>query len=224
MSLSILILVTSHDHLDATHRTGTWLEELAVPFAAFEAAGATVTVASLAGGDAPIEPRSLAGVDTRTHADAIGAMLDTRPLAKIDVEAYDAVFVPGGHGPMFDLANDPTVGRALGQMWERGAVVAAVCHGPAALVGATDGNGAPLVRGRQITAFSNAEEEQTGVAASMPFALQTRLQELGGNYEATDAWSPKVVVDGALITGQNPASSKDVAVAVLRALGHEAAA
>lgn len=217
MRPSILMLVTSHNHLAPHARTGVWLEEFVVPFAIFGEAGATMTVASPAGGDAPIEPRSLAAVDTRAHGPALDALLGTCAVGSLDPADYDAVFIPGGHGPMFDLATDPAVGRLLDDAARHERIVGAVCHGPAALVAAL-AEGIPLVRDRELTAFSDAEEAQTGVADRLPFSLEGRLREQGARYRSAPPWQAHVITDGWLVTGQNPASSEGVARAMLAAL------
>lgn len=224
MASKILIVVTSHGTLGTTGtKTGFWLEELAVPYAVFVDAGATVDLASPAGGRPPADPKSEGGTGAdvaRFLADptATAKLAATRRLSDVDPADYDAVFVAGGHGVMWDLADDPAVAAVLSAFWARGAVVAAVCHGPAALVGARATDGAPLVAGRRFAAFSDEEERAVGLAEVVPFLLERRLTDLGGRYERGPIWAPFAVRDGKLVTGQNPASSRRVAEEVLVAL------
>lgn len=218
----IALLCTSHDFLSPDQRTGQrtglWLEEFVVPRSIFREAGLQLTVLSPRGKEVPIDTRSLSGVDTRAHADALAELLETQAVAQADPEGFNAVFVPGGHGPMFDLASDEAVTRFLEGVAHRGGVVAAVCHGPAALVALRTPEGRPWVEGRAVTSFSNDEEEQTGAGPALPFLLQSKLEELGGRYTSAAPWAEHVVVDGKLVTGQNPASSAATARAVLEAL------
>ncbi|MFE8595572.1 type 1 glutamine amidotransferase domain-containing protein [Archangium violaceum] len=221
--LKILLIVTSHEQMGTTgERTGFWMEELAAPYAEFSAAGAQVDIASPLGGKAPADPRSLGEQSevVRTFlADsaAVKKMENTLVLEKVK-GTYDAYFVVGGHGVMWDLAAYAPLHRLLGTEWERGAVVAAVCHGPAALVGVKDKAGKPLVAGRRVAGFSNEEETAAKLDKVVPFALETRLKELGGSYERGPLWKSFAVRDGRLVTGQNPASSVAVAREVLSAL------
>ncbi|MFA9462501.1 type 1 glutamine amidotransferase domain-containing protein [Thiohalorhabdus methylotrophus] len=215
----ILIICTSTDHMVPGARTGVWLDEFAVPYEIFSEAGAEITVASPEGGDVPIEPRSLPSTDTSRHGDAIQALLGTRKVRDLRAEDFDAVFAPGGHGPMYDLATDEASAAMISALAQGGGQVAAVCHGPAALIGATDSSGQPLVAGRQVAGFTNTEEQQTGLADILPFLLEDKLRELGGDYSGVEAWQEHVVTDGNLITGQNPTSSATVARTLLEALG-----
>jgi putative intracellular protease/amidase len=219
MSRRIVMLCTSHDRITAKRRTGLWLEEFVVPFTIFKEAGATITVASPAGGEVPIDARSITAIDTRQYADVIQTLFDTKVIEDLDPADFDAVFIPGGHGPVFDLATDPATSALISAIARRGGTVGAVCHGPAALVGATTADGKPLVSGREVTGFSNAEEEQTGTVPALPFLLETKLREQGGRYTCAGLWQSHVVTDGTLVTGQNPASSAATANAVLAALG-----
>lgn len=223
MTLKILILLTSHSTMGNTdQKTGFWLEELAVPYNVFKAAGAEVTLASPLGGRAPVDPRS----EKEPSPDVKAFLADAAAVAKLnatvrvsDVKAgYDAVFVAGGHGTMWDLSTDPNVAALLSKAWADGKVISAVCHGPAALVNVKGANGEPLVKGLKFAAFSDEEEEAAGLAKVMPFLLESRLKGLGGKYSKAAKWQPHVVRDGRLITGQNPASSKQVAEQVLTAL------
>lgn len=215
---AILIIVTSHDRVADGLRTGVWLEEFAIPYERFLAKGYAVTVASPAGGETPIDARSLKTVNSGKHAGAIDALLKTEVLAEIDPAGFDAVFVPGGHGPMFDLANSRQVASVIASLFEAGKPVAALCHGPACLVGVKLADGRALVDGRRLTAFSDAEEHQAGLDEHMPFLLESELRKAGARYEAADAWQKKVVVDRNLITGQNPASSAEAAENLVHAV------
>lgn len=225
MKLAILIIVTSHSSMgDApdAEKTGLWLEELSVPYQIFAAAGADITIASPLGGRAPIDPRSLKDASPEAKAlldDAVARakIKATVPLAEVRGH-FDAVFVAGGHGTMWDLPNAPAVAAAIEAIDRSGGVVAAVCHGPAALVGPTKADGAPLVAGKRVAAFSNDEERGAKLEKIVPFMLETRLVELGARYEHGPMWQSFVVVDGRLVTGQNPASSRGVAEAVVAAL------
>jgi putative intracellular protease/amidase len=221
--MKILMIVTSHSALGDTGKaTGFWLEELAAPYLAFVASGAEVELASPKGGRAPADPKSAAdpkGASARFLADklAVEKLAHTKKLA--DVEGgYDAYFVVGGHGVMWDLATDAAVGRLLGQAFDAGNVVAAVCHGPAALTHVTRADGSPLVKNHRVTGFSNEEEELVKLDEVVPFALETRLCDLGGRYERGPTWGAFAVRDGNLVTGQNPASSALVAEKVLEVL------
>lgn len=214
----ILVVVTNHDRIDANHATGLWFEEFAVPYQLFRAAGCLVTVASPKGGRAPIDPRSAPDASqSAAHAEALQALIDTRALSDIRSDDYGAVFFPGGHGTMYDLPV-AEVGRVVGEFADAGKIVAAVCHGPAALVAATRADGTAVVRGRRLTGFTNEEEHAAQLDRLMPFLLETKLRELGAEYIPSPAWSKHVVVDGTLITGQNPQSSADAARAVISAL------
>lgn len=224
---SILIVTTSHDRLgDTGERTGLWLEELAAPYWAFVDAGLQVTLASPKGGAIPVDPRSReqdganAPVVERFLDDpgAREAAANTRPLADVNADGFDAVFLPGGHGTMWDLPGDARLAALLGAVWEAGGVVAAVCHGPAGLLGARDAEGRPLLQGRRVTGFTNSEERAAGLDAVVPFLLEDRMRELGGRFEQVDDFQPFAVADGRLVTGQNPASSGDVAERVIERL------
>jgi putative intracellular protease/amidase len=236
----VLVVATSHDQMGSTgHRTGVWLEELATPFYALLDGGAEVTLVSIKGGAIPWDPRSLpaeagAGpgekpeeqqeVPASVHrflADesVMQTARNSPALGSVDPGSFDAVFLPGGHGPMWDAANDGTLAGIVGSMFEQGKVVAAVCHGPAGLVKAKRQDGKPIVDGRRVSAFTNTEEEAVGLTAVVPFLLEDRLKGLGGRFERGQDWQPFAVQDGNLITGQNPQSSELVAQHVLTSLG-----
>lgn len=206
--------------------TGLWLEELAAPYYVFADAGASVTLASIAGGAAPVDPRSVkargeneAEVDRfLDDAAASAALKATIPVDRLDAAEYDAVFLPGGHGTMWDLPDSAALAALIGASWAAGKVVAAVCHGPAGLVNVKAEDGRPLVEGRRVTGFSDSEERAVGLDGIVPFLLETRLRTLGGRYESAADFQPFAVADGRLVTGQNPASSALTARAVLDAL------
>jgi putative intracellular protease/amidase len=224
----ILILSTASDVLGDTGKpTGVWYEELATPYYAFLDAGHEVTLVTLGGKAIPIDPNSDATGDdapasvTRFRADAKATALLKTPgrLEDEDVTAYDALYIPGGHGAMFDLAESDVAAKAIGKAWDSGKVVASVCHGPAAFANALDANGDPIVKGRKVSAFTDSEERAVGLVEAVPFLLETRLRELGAEFESAGDWQPHAVVDGRLVTGQNPASSEAAADKVLALLG-----
>jgi putative intracellular protease/amidase len=222
----ILMVLTSHAQLGSTGEpTGVWFEELATPYYAFVDAGAEVSIVSITGGEVPIDPRSvkLAGENEpsvdRFLRDA-SAMTKIRMSKRIDSAgtAYDAVFLPGGHGTMWDLPASTALAELLGAVWSSGKIVAAVCHGPAGLVNAKDRSGRPIVEGRRVSAFTNSEEEAAGLTRAVPFLLETRLRSLGARVEVGPDFEPYAVADDNLVTGQNPASSALVAKLVMEKL------
>ena len=223
--LSILIVTTSHDAIgDTGKKTGLWLEELTTPYYVFRDAGAAVTLASIKGGPVPIDPASTRG-DLPASAkrfladpEAKRAFATTAPIGDVDISGYDAIFLPGGHGTMWDLPESRDLAVRLQHANEAGKVIAAVCHGPAGLVGAKRADGSPLVAGKRVSAFTNEEEEAVGLTKAVPFLLETRLAQLGARIEKGPRFQPFAVRDGKLVTGQNPASSEKVAELVLSAL------
>jgi putative intracellular protease/amidase len=225
--MRILIVLTSHDQLgDTGEKTGFWLEEFAAPYYRLLDAGAELTLASPRGGQPPLDPKS-SQPDAQTEAtrrfdadpSAQAALAATVVLAEVAADDYDGVFYPGGHGPLWDLANDRDSIALIETFIAQGKPVAAVCHAPAVLLNASSANGEALVRGRQVTGFSNSEEAAVGLTEVVPYLLQDRLQELGGIYSSAGDWQVHAVVDGLLISGQNPASSEAVANELLAALG-----
>ena len=224
--MKILIVVTSHDRLgDTGAKTGFWLEELAAPYYVFKDAGAEVVLASPAGGQPPLDPKSddpasQTAAITRFKDDdeAQRALAATLKLADAAAADYDAVFYPGGHGPLWDLAEDAASIALIETMHAAGKPVAAVCHGPCVLRRAKTPDGAPLVRARAVTGFSNSEEAAAGLSDVVPFLVEDDLKDNGGDYSKADDWQPHVAAAGNLITGQNPASSAPVAHEVLRQL------
>ncbi len=216
---AILIVVTSHDRIDDTHKTGLWFEEFAVPYQLFRAQGYKITVASPKGGPTPLDPHNIPqDIDSAETRAALQALDNTAPLASIDTAHFDAVFFPGGHGAMYDLPDNADVISMLRQYTEQDKVIAAVCHGPAALVGTILNNGTPMVAGRNVTMFTNEEEHAVELASLMPFMLESKLRELGANTVAGAPWQDHCMVDGKLVTGQNPQSSNSVANSVIRLL------
>jgi len=224
--MKILIVLTSHDTLGNTGRkTGFWLEEFAAPYYAFVDAGATVTLASPLGGQPPLDPKSddpdAQTDDTRRFrqdAEAQRLLASTRRLAEVLAADYDAVFYPGGHGPLWDLAEDAKSVALIETMLAAGKPVSAVCHAPGVLRHAKTADGKPLVQGRQVTGFSNAEEAAVHLTDVVPFLVEDELVRLGGVYSKGPDWQPYVISDGLLVTGQNPASSVGVAQALLARL------
>jgi len=224
--MKILIVLSSCDKVPGSDRqTGTWLEEFAAPYYTFLDAGAVITVASPKGGQAPFDPASQddsAQTDAtrRLAADPVAqrTLANTSRLAEIHAQAFDAVFYSGGLGPVFDLAEDPVSTALIETLHRLGRPVAAVCHGVAALRLARADEGTPLIQGRSVTGFSNKEEQAAQGIGVVPFLIEDELRRLGGRYSSVADWNPHVVVDGGLITGQNPASSKMAAQKVLQAL------
>ncbi|MDQ0202983.1 type 1 glutamine amidotransferase domain-containing protein [Pectinatus haikarae] len=218
----VLMVVTNRDHFDNGRKTGIWMEEYAVPYTNFLAAGYEVTVASPNGGKAPIDPGSIKDGIPAEWAGANEALQTTAVLSHVNYKTYDAVVIPGGHGPLFDLVKDQDLAKILTYFNENNRIIAAVCHGTAALVSAKMPGGnvpnVPLVYGRKLTGFTNDEEVIAGSDKMVPFAVETKLKELGAEFSKKKPWSDYIVVDKNLITGQNPQSSKSLAQAVVAAL------
>lgn len=220
------MVLTSHDQLGATGmKTGFWLEEFAAPYFIFMDAGAEITLASPKGGRPPLDPAS----DTSNAAtDATlrfkqtesvqAALANTIKLSKIIADDYDAVFYPGGHGPLWDLAEDADSIDLIETMYASGKPVAAVCHAPAAFRHAQVADGVPLVHGRSVTGFSNSEEAAGGLTHAVPFLVEDMLKKNGGKFSKGPDWQSHVLTDHNLITGQNPASSEGAATALLQQL------
>lgn len=224
--MKVLMVLTSHATLgDTGHRTGFWLEELASPYYVFRDAGLDVVLASPAGGQPPLDPRSdqpesqtPATVRFNGDADALAQLADTRRLADVVDEELDALFYPGGHGPLWDLVEDADSIRLIETTFAAGKPVAAVCHGPAVLRHAKGALGEPLVKDKPVTGFSNSEEAAAGLTDVVPFLLEDMLRQNGGRYSRGDDWHSHVVTAGMLVTGQNPASSEAAALAVVQLL------
>lgn len=227
--MKILMVLTSHENLGNTgNKTGFWLEEFATPYYIFKDAGAEIKLASPKGGQPPLDPKS-EEPDSQTEAtvrfkkdkEAQTALSKTLKLSSVSAEDYDAVFYPGGHGPLWDLSEDPDSIALIEAMYADGKPVAAVCHAPGVFRHTNKPDGSPLVQGKSVTGFSNTEETAVGLRDVVPFLLEDELKNKGGNYSKTDDWQPYSVSDGNLITGQNPASSEAVAKAVLQQLSRE---
>jgi putative intracellular protease/amidase len=223
--MKILMVLTSHDQLGNTGKpTGFWLEEFAAPYYVFKDAGAEITVASPKGGQPPIDPKSdepgnQTEAMTRFKSDpaAQEVLANTVKLRDVSPDDYDTVFYPGGHGPMWDLADDRTSIALIEAVYNAGKPVAAVCHGPAVLHRVTY-QGQPIVKGKRVTGFTNSEEEAVDLINVVPFLVEDELKRLGGRYEKAADWESFAIVDGRLITGQNPASSTAAAQELLRLL------
>ncbi|HJR51924.1 MAG TPA: type 1 glutamine amidotransferase domain-containing protein [Gemmatimonadales bacterium] len=222
----VLMILTSHDRLGDTGKpTGFWLEEFAAPYYALRDAGVDITLASPKGGQPPVDPKSdEPGSQTpamqrfRTDPEAQRALANTVKLSSVSADDYDAVFYPGGHGPLWDLAEDRSSIGLIERLYAAGKPVAAVCHGPAVLRRAKGPDGAPLVKGKTVTGFSNTEEAAVELTKVVPFLVEDVLKANGGRYSRGEDWASHAVVDGNLITGQNPASSEATAKALLEAL------
>ncbi|OIK12221.1 type 1 glutamine amidotransferase domain-containing protein [Bacillus sp. MUM 13] len=219
MTKHILIIVTTADKMNEEHETGLWLSEFGEAYLEFAKQGYEITVASPKGGKAPVDDRSLEDEVPQEILDTAKYLENTIRLEEIkDAQAYDAVFIPGGHGTMFDLPDHAKLHQLVREAFEDNKIVAAVCHGPAGLVGVKLTDGTPLVEGKTITAFTDEEERETTLDRFMPFLLETRLRELGANVIVKDNWTDHVQTDGKLITGQNPQSTVSVAEEVVKQL------
>jgi putative intracellular protease/amidase len=222
--MKILLVVTSQEQLGATgKKTGVWLEELAAPYYIFRDAGAEVVMISPKGGQLPVDPNSETPAFTtdatrrfKADAQAMAALANTGKLSGVSMKDFDAVYYPGGHGVVWDLAEDQASIAILNEAAAAGIPIGTVCHGPGALRHAKSADGKPLVYGRSVTGFSNTEEAAVGLTEVVPFLLEDMLKQNGGRYTKADDWQSHVVVDGKLVTGQNPASSEAVARALLR--------
>ncbi|WP_419254128.1 type 1 glutamine amidotransferase domain-containing protein [Caulobacter sp. ErkDOM-YI] len=224
--MHILMVLTSHDRLgDTGHKTGFWLEEFAAPYYALKDAGATLVLASPAGGQPPLDPKSddadAQTDDTRrfkADPEAQKALASTVTLDGVKAEDFDAVFYPGGHGPLWDLAEDAKSIALIEAMAAAGKPVAAVCHAPGVFRHVKGPDGDLLVKGKAVTGFADTEEAAVGLTDVVPFLVEAMLKESGGLYSKGADWAPHVLTDGLLVTGQNPASSKPAAEALLAVL------
>ena len=214
----ILIVTTNTSALDDFHKTGVWLEEIAVPFLAFKEAGLDVTVASPLGGESPVDEDSLECKNPTEWDYTIKELKNTSKLDEIDYESFDAIFIPGGHGPMIDLAKDELLGSIVSYFYNEHKIVSAVCHGPAGLINAKTRTDEPIVKGMQVTCFTNAEEKLVHKEKLVPFMLESKLRQLGAIFNEAEPWSENVIADENLITGQNPASAKKLAETVIKKL------
>ncbi len=216
----LFIMTNTHEIGPRKRKTGFFFPEVAHPFAVFDQAGIAIEYASPLGGKPSEDGYDEKDPAQRAFRDSpsLRRMGHSRKLSEVDVLDYDAIFVPGGLGPMVDIAKDPDVKGAVSRAWNGGMIVAAVCHGPVAFVGVKLADGAPLVSGRRLTGFSNAEEDGYA-AADVPFRLETALVAEGAAFEAAPPWQERIVVDGRLMTGQNPASAGALAKAMVDAFG-----
>ena len=224
--MKILMVLTSHSELgDTGEKTGFWVEEFAAPYYVLADAGAEIMIASPAGGQPPVDPKSEAP-DAQTPATkrfyedfgAIEKVAHSKKLTDVKEADYDAVFYPGGHGPLWDLANDATSIQLIEDFYKNEKPIAFVCHAPAALVKVKDKNGEPLVKGKSVTGFSNAEEEAVKLTKVVPFLIEDEFKNLGATYTCGPDWGVYTKQDGLLITGQNPASSEAAAKLLLTAV------
>ena len=224
--MKVLIVLTSHDKLGDTGKpTGFWLEEFAAPYYVFKDAGAEIVLASPKGGQPPLDPKSDAP-DAQTEmtkrfkndAESQALLANTRKLDEVSAADFDTVFYPGGHGPLWDLTGNSTSIALIESFIQARKPVAAVCHAPAALVQVRGVDGEYLVKGKRVTGFTNTEEEGVQLTDVVPFLLEDKLKEIGGDYSKGPDWSSYVLVDGLLVTGQNPASSEEAARELLKLL------
>ncbi|MEN1993172.1 MULTISPECIES: type 1 glutamine amidotransferase domain-containing protein [Stenotrophomonas] len=229
--MKVLIVLTSHDELGNTgKKTGFWLEELAAPYYTFKDAGAEIVLASPKGGQPPLDPKSNEP-DFKTDAtrrfeadvDANAQLANTVRLDSVSQADFDTVFYPGGHGPLWDLAEDRHSVALIEAFIAAGKPVALVCHAPGVLRDVKTAEGTPLVQGRKVTGFTNTEEAGVGLTEVVPFLVEDMLKAAGGHYSKGPDWGSYVVTDGLLITGQNPASSAETAAVLLRSVASAAA-
>jgi putative intracellular protease/amidase len=217
--MHVLIVLTSHSDLGSTgKKTGFWIEEFAAPYYTLADAGAQITLASPKGGQPPIDPKSEAP-ESQTEAtrrfnedkELQKLLAHTKKLSEVSAKDFDAVFFPGGHGPLWDLTNDKNSIELIQEFWKAKKPVAAVCHAPSVLLNVKNENGEPLVKNKKVTGFTNTEEEAVQLTDVVPFLLEDELKSKGGIYSKKEDWASYVVTDGLLITGQNPASSEEAA-------------
>jgi putative intracellular protease/amidase len=224
--MKVLMVLTSHSELgDTGKKTGFWVEEFAAPYYTLKDAGAQITLASPKGGQPPIDPKSAEpGAQTEAtrrfdkDAELQKLLANTKKLGEVKAADFDAVFFPGGHGPLWDLTKDPDSIKLIQEFWSAKKPVAAVCHAPSVLLNVKDENGEPLVKGKKVTGFTNTEEEAVQLTKVVPFLLEDELKNKGGQYSKKEDWASYVVKDGLLITGQNPASSEGAAKELLALL------
>ncbi len=230
--MKVLMVLTSHDQLgDTGNKTGFWLEEFAAPYYVFKDAGADITLASPLGGQPPIDPTS-DGEDSQTDDTrrfkgdeaAQKHLASTEKLSTVNADGFDAIFYPGGHGPLWDLAEDADSKQLIETFYTSGKPVGAVCHAPAVFRHTVRADGKPLVSGLRVTGFTNSEEEAVGLTSVVPFLVEDMLKSNDGKYEKGDDWADFVLRDGNLVTGQNPASSASAAKELLALLESKAVA
>lgn len=220
----VLIVLTSHDQLgDTGNKTGFWLPELTHPYYRLKKANVEVDIASIKGGLAPIDAKAFTEADEYhqkflNDAELLTKVINSIPLASVDASQYDAVIYSGGSGPMWDFPNNKDINRISNDIYQNNGIVAAVCHGVAALTEVRLSNGDLLIQGKRVTGFSNIEESQLGTENIVPFLLQDKLVAQGASYVEASPWQENVVVDGRIITGQNPASATPLADAIIKQL------
>ncbi|WP_310556303.1 type 1 glutamine amidotransferase domain-containing protein [Flavobacterium sp.] len=227
--MKIVIVLTSHSKLGNTEgKTGFWIEEFATPYYLFQESGVKITLASPEGGQPPIDPKSdtpenqtESTIRYKKDKKLLELMANTTKLQDISATNFDAIFYPGGHGPLWDLATDKNSIKLIEDFWDAKKPVATVCHSPSVLLNVKDEDGEYLVKGKKVTGFSNTEEQAVQLDKIVPFLLEDELKNKGGIYSKKEDWASYVVKDGLLITGQNPASSGDVAKELLTLLNHK---
>ncbi len=220
------MVLTSHSELGNTgKKTGFWIEEFAAPYYVFQDAGATITIASPKGGQPPIDPSSdtpenqtPATIRFKADKQLQNILSATQLLSTVSADDYDAVFYPGGHGPLWDLTNDSDSISLIEHFWNSKKPIVAVCHAPSVLLNANDEEDEPIVKGKKVTGFTNSEEEAVQLTEVVPFLLENELISKGGIYSKKENWASYVVIDDMLITGQNPASSEEAAKALIKVL------
>ncbi|SDH85827.1 Putative intracellular protease/amidase [Alteribacillus persepolensis] len=216
MTKRILMVVTNHTTITDDHKTGLWLEEFAVPYNVFKENGFDVKVTSIEGGEVPLDPNSIE--DKAEWKGAEAELQDTATLSEDDKDGFDAIFLPGGHGTMFDFPENKTLQNVLQHFAENNKVISAVCHGPAGFVNATYQDGTSIVDGKKVAAFTDEEEKEMQLDTHMPFMLESTLREKGADFQQGEKWTDYSVADGRLVTGQNPQSSRSTAEKVVEAL------
>jgi putative intracellular protease/amidase len=217
--MKVLMILTSHSELGNTgKKTGFWIEEFASPYYAFKEAGISVVIASPKGGQPPIDPKSdepssqtPSTIRFKADGDLQTLLSNTKKITEVSANDFEAVFFPGGHGPLWDLTTDTNSIKLIEDFWKSKKPVVAVCHAPSVLLNAVDENGNSLVKGKKVTGFANTEEEAVQLISIVPFLLEDELKNKGGIYSKKGDWESYIVKDGMLITGQNPASSEEAA-------------
>ncbi|WP_349410252.1 type 1 glutamine amidotransferase domain-containing protein [Pseudalkalibacillus sp. SCS-8] len=222
MSKKVLMIVTNADQINDEKETGLWLEEFAVPYNLFEKEGYEIHVRSPKGGDIPLDPNSIPEERREEFDEAREKLKNTQPLSEADAEEeYDAVFLPGGHGTMFDFPDNTLMHTILSKAAQVEKVIGAVCHGPSGLVNVTLEDGTPLVKGKKVNSFTDEEEEEMQLVEEMPFLLESTLRLKGAEFVRGEKWTDFSVRDGNLVTGQNPMSSGSTAEKVIEALNEK---
>ena len=214
----VLIVVTNFSGNESIKETGVWLEEFAVPYLVFRDTGYELTTASPLGGLSPVDEGSMSCSNPEEWDECIKILRNTTRLSEVNYRDYDAIFLPGGHGPMFDLANDLLLKEIVEYFYNSDKIVCAVCHGPAGLVLAEDKNGVSILKDKKVTCFTNKEEHIVKRDEAVPFLLETKIRDLGAKFEEASPWSEHVCSDSNLITGQNPKSALLLAEKVIKSL------